>query len=48
MIDDTNYADCLALYNFDHVEKHSIKGMMLPISMSSALMALQRNSSRRS
>ena len=24
MIDDTNYADCLALYNFDHVEK--IKG----------------------
>lgn len=34
MIDDTNYADCLALYNFDHVEKHSIKGMMLPISMS--------------
>ena len=21
MIDDTNYADCLALYNFDHVEK---------------------------
>lgn len=24
MIDDTNYADCLALYNFDHVEKHSI------------------------
>ena len=24
MIDDTNYADCLALYNFDHVDK--IKG----------------------
>ena len=24
MIDDTNYDDCLALYNFDHVEK--IKG----------------------
>ncbi len=24
MINDTNYADCLALYNFDHVEK--IKG----------------------
>lgn len=24
MIDDTNYSDCLALYNFDHVEK--IKG----------------------
>ena len=24
MIDDTNYADCLALYNFDYVEK--IKG----------------------
>ena len=24
MIDDTNYADCLALYHFDHVEK--IKG----------------------
>ena len=24
MIDDTNYTDCLALYNFDHVEK--IKG----------------------
>lgn len=48
MIDDTNYADCLALYNFDHVEKHSIQGMMLPISMSTALMTLQRNSSRRS
>ena len=24
MIDDTNYADCLALYNFNHVDK--IKG----------------------
>ena len=24
MIDDTNYADCLALYNFSHVDK--IKG----------------------
>ena len=24
MIDDTNYADCLTLYNFDHVDK--IKG----------------------
>ena len=25
MIDDTNYADCLALYNFDHVEKIKCK-----------------------
>ena len=32
MIDDTNYADCLALYNFNHVDK--IKGKeSFPISL---------------
>ena len=30
MIDDTNYADCLALYNFDHVDKIKGKESIVP------------------
>ena len=30
MIDDTNYADCLALYNFNHVDKIKGKESIIP------------------
>ena len=45
MIDDTNYADCLALYNFDHVDKikgkESFSYILMTISTISVLFIIE-------